>query len=145
MKPIVTWILLANTRNAKVLVHRGPGSGLVPVADKHWSAEEVETARDRAGVGHSIAGPGVSAVEQTDHQRLSSARFARDVMGKLSDGVAANEFERLVLVAGPLMLGLMRKAMDHRLKYALIGEVDKDLSALPIGALESHLADVMAV
>ncbi|MCV3271496.1 host attachment protein [Roseobacter sinensis] len=145
MKPIVTWIVLANAREARVLANRGPGSGLAPVPGQCWTAEDPDPPRDRAGVGHSIAGPAVSAVAQTDPHRRSSALFARKVMCALSGALAAEEFDRLVIVAGPLMLGLMRKAMDHRLKYTLIGEIDKDLSALPIAALATHLGDVMAV
>ena len=145
MKPVVTWIVLANTREVSVLVNRGPGKGLVPLAGKYWEAEDVNTPRDKPGVGHSIAGPAVSAVESTDHKRHSSELFAHEVMRQLSNSLAAKEFDRLVLVSGPMMLGLLRKSMDDHVRKTLVDEIAKDLSALPIRALETHLGEVMAI
>ena len=145
MNPVVTWIVLANTREARVLANRGPGSGLVSLAGRRWTAQEVARLRDKNGAGRSLAAPAISAVVQTDGHRRSGALFARTVMGKLSNSLEAKKLDRLVLVAGPLMLGLMRMAMDPQLKQVLIDEIDRDFSALPVDALETHLGEVMAV
>lgn len=145
MKPVITWIVLANTREASVLENRGASKGLVPLAGKCWEAEDVSVPRDRPGVGHSIAGPAVSAVEQTDRKHQSGAVFASEIARELSHNLADKQFDRLVLVAGPLMLGLMRKALNEQVKKTLIGEIAKDLTALSTDALETHLGEIMAI
>lgn len=145
MKPIITWIVLANARTAKVCENRGPGKGLVALDGKEWHAEEVPEPRDNAGRGHSIAGPGMAAVEQTDPQLQSSIRFVREISDHLLHAYTAGEFERLVLVSGPHMLGLLRGHLDERLLAVTVGEIAKDLSAQPPAALVDHIGEVIAV
>ena len=145
MKPIVTWIVLANARSARVLANSGPGKGLSAVGDQHWQAPEAGTPNDRAGVGHSSAGPGISAVEQTDRQAMNDAEFARDVANHLSTALAAKRFDRLVLVAGPHMLGLLRAHLNESVRASVLGEIPKDLSAQSLSNLETHLGELIAV
>ena len=131
MKPIVNWIFLANARLAKVCENRGPGKGLVALNDKRWQAEAVPERRDKAGRGHSIAGPGKPAVEQADLQLQSDIRFARELSDHLMHAFSAKQFDRLIIVAGPHMLGLLRTHLDARLKAVTVGEIAKDLTAQP--------------
>jgi hypothetical protein len=63
MKPVVTWVVLANARTIRVLAHRGTGKGLAAMAGQMWHAPDVSLPNYRAGVGSSIAGPGVSAIQ----------------------------------------------------------------------------------
>ena len=144
MKPIVTWVLLANTRNASILVNNGPGKGLAPLPNGDWTSEAADDPRDKAGVGHSIAGHGLSAVEQTDPQRLIDERFARRLSRHLSKSLAEKHFNRLIVVAGPHMLGLLRASFDDRSKSALIGEIDKDLTGQPVETVMSHVDQFIA-
>lgn len=145
MKPVVTWIVLANARRAYVVANRGPGKGLAAVEGNLWHAEPASEHADRAGVGHSIAGPGVTAVEQGDSQHYADTKFAKEIVAHLAKALSRQRFDRLVIVAGPHMLGLMRDALTGPLNDVLIAEVSKDLSALPIERLETHLGDVIAV
>ena len=139
MKPVITWVLLANTRSASILVNRGPGKGLASRSEMNWQSGSAPNPRDRAGVGHSIAGHGVAAVEQSDPQRKMDVQFAHDVSRHLSEAIAAKELDRLIVVAGPHMLGLLRASFDDTTKAALIGEIDKDLSEQPVEAVLSHI------
>lgn len=145
MKPIVNWIVLANARTAKVLENRGPGKGLVEKPGKSWQADVVSLPRDEAGRGHSIAGPGMAAVEQTDPKLQSEIRLARTMSGHLLKALDAKEFDRLIVVAGPHMLGLLRAHLDDRLKAVTVGEIAKDLSAQTPAALEDHIGELIAV
>jgi len=145
MKPIVNWIVLANARKAKIFENRGPGKGLVERRGKTWHADTLSEPRDKAGRGHNIAGPGMAAVEQTDPQLQSETRFARDVTEHLLQAFSANEFDRLVIVSGPHMLGLLRANLDDRLRAVTVGEIAKDLLAQPIAILEGHIGEVIAV
>ena len=145
MKPIVTWILLANTPEASVLVNRGPGKGLAVLDGVTFRSEEAADPRDKAGVGHSIAGHSVSAVEQANPQNKVDAEFARKLADLLSGRLGANQFDRLIVVAGPHMLGCLRASFDDALKAALVGEIDKDLSGQSADAVASHIEGIIAV
>ncbi|MGB7242645.1 MAG: host attachment protein [Sulfitobacter sp.] len=145
MKPIVTWVILANARIIRVLSHQGPGKGLAAMADKCWHATEASRPRDKAGMGHSIAGPGVAAVEQTDAKLINDTRFAKEVMAHLSQAYVAKAFDRLILISGPHMLGLMRAEMDAPLHKPLVGEIPKDLSAQSLAQVEAHLGELIAI
>lgn len=145
MKPVVTWVLLANARSAKVVVHRGPGKGLAAVGGQTWDAPETSLPRDKAGVGHSIAGPGVAAVEQTNPQDINDERFAKTVIEHVKTAYTAKRFDRLILIAGPHMLGLLRANLDASLRGVLLGEMPKDLFNQPLNAVETHLGELIAI
>lgn len=145
MKPIVTWVVLANARSATVVAHLGPGNGLTAVSDQTWQAPEVPMPRDKAGVGHSIGGPGVSAVAQTQPKELAESRFAKDIVEGLIEARRGRRFDRLILISGPHMLGLLRANLDASLSAVLVGAIPKDLSAQPLDHVETHLGELIAV
>lgn len=145
MKPIVTWVVLANARVANVFAHMGPGNGLTAVDDQSRHAPDIPMPRDKAGVGHSIGGPGVSAVSQKSLKETADNRFAKVIVDGLSEACRRNRFDRLVLIAGPHMMGLLRANLNAPLSAVLIGEIPKDLSSQPIGDIEAHLGELIAV
>ena len=145
MKAIVNWVVLANARTAEVFENRGPGKGLVEKSDICWHSESPAAPRDKAGRGHNIAGPGIAAVERADPQHQSDIRFAKDISNHLLKAHSDKAFDRLIIVAGPHMLGLLRACMDERLKMATVAEIAKDLSAQPTEAIETHIGEFIAV
>lgn len=145
MKPIITWIVLANSRGARVLANRGPGKGLEELKTHVWEAPPMEQPRDRAGVGHSIAGPGVAGVTERDARLIHDQGFARQIIRRLRKAQAAHDYDRLVLAAGPHMLGLLRQQLDAALKSVLVGEIAKDLTAQPPQAVSDTVGAVIAV
>ncbi|MDW3223852.1 MAG: host attachment protein [Paracoccaceae bacterium] len=145
MKPIVTWVVLANARSVNVFAHRGPGNGLSPVKGQTMIAPDTKARNERAGVGHSIAGPGRAAVAQIDPQEKTDVRFAKTAMEQIRKARIQKRFDRLILIAGPHMLGLLRAELDACLQAVLLGEIPKDLSNQPIEAVEFHLGDLVPI
>ena len=145
MKSIVTWVVLANTRTVSVLVNLGPGKGITPLETCYWKAEAIPEFRDKAGVGHSIAGPSSAAVDDGDLRLEADRRFAKQVAHDLEQAQASNKFDRLIIISGPRMLGLLRASISEQLRAALTGEIAKDLSALPLDVIEKHLGEVIAI
>ncbi|MDA3858084.1 MAG: host attachment protein [Roseovarius sp.] len=144
MKPIVTWVILLTAREAHVVVNTGPGKGLFVLEDKTWSAEPATGYSSEAGIGHSIAGPGVSAVDQGDPQGHADQTFAKEIAEDLEAALARKQFDRLVIASGPHMLGVMRKALTRSVQGVLVAEIPKDLSALPLDSLQTHLDEIIA-
>lgn len=144
MKPIVTWVVIANTRNVSVLVNRGPGTGLELLDGVGWQSAEAEDPRDRAGSSHSIAGHSSDSVEQSDPQQKVDKAFAGQVVQHLGQALSSGLYDRLIVSAGPHMLGLLREHYDTRLRAALIGEVAKDLTDQSTEAVMAHIEDIIA-
>lgn len=145
MKPKITWVIIGNARKIRVLAHQGPGNGLIAVADQQWHAPKITESKDRAGVVHSSAGPGIAAVQQTNSKLVHDTRFAKEAVSHLSAAYLSRKFDRLIVVAGPHMLGLIRENLDAPLRAVLIGEIPKDLSAQSLTDIETHLGELMAV
>jgi len=49
------------------------------------------------------------------------------------------EFDRLVVMAGPGFLGLLREALPDHVRESVAAEVPKDLVHEPLEAVKSHL------
>ncbi|KNG91873.1 host attachment protein [Pseudaestuariivita atlantica] len=145
MKPTRTWILVANARQARILEHSGAGQGVNPVPGRHLKAEEATEYTDKSGTGHSIAGPATNAIDRASTQDLADIAFAKEVCSVLAKAQAEDRYDRLVVFAGPHMLGLLRKVRQTEIADALLKEIDKDLTHLPVDQIETHLEDVILV
>lgn len=145
MKAINTWIVLANAETARFVVNSGPGKGLKAAGRGELHADPPRPYADRAGAVHSRVGPGVSAVEQSDPKELAETEFAEALCDYLQTRFEAHDFDRLIIVAGPHMLGKLRKALPEDVAKAVTAEIDKDLTRIPIKDLPRHLQDVIAV
>lgn len=149
MKPIVTWVLVADGAQAKVFEHLGPGKGLRAVdgmqfAEDRKKASELVT--DRPGRSFSSVGNGRSAMEPTSNPVVERERaFVEMVSAELARHFEAGAFRRLVIAAAPTALGDIRPALTAQLREAVIAELPKDLTGLPTAALTQHLADVLPV
>ena len=82
-----------------------------------------------AGVSHGGAGQshhhGVDGERSTARHELTL--FAKDVAQRIEAGRVNHEFEKLVLVAPPKMLGLLRQALPAPSQALLAAEVSKDI------------------
>ncbi|MEM8800950.1 MAG: host attachment family protein [Pseudomonadota bacterium] len=145
MKPTRTWILVANARQARILEHSGAGQGVHPVPGKHLKAEEATEHSDKPGTGHSIAGPATNAMDRASTQDQADIAFAKQVCTVLMEALAEERYDRLVIFAGPHMLGLLRKVRQIEIEDVILKEIDKDLTNLPVDQIETHLEDVIFV
>lgn len=82
------------------------------------------------------AGFGRSAVEQTDWHALEKANFAGDVADRLKTWALKNRFSELLVCADPKTLGTIRLKYHGEVSRRLVGEIDKDLTSLPVDQVE---------
>lgn len=149
MKKTVTWILIADGTQARVLENTGPGKGLATVKGLDWSIEPLQSQdinSDRPGRGFSSAGSARSAMEpKTDPAQHREAEFVRSVADVLDRKARDGAFDRLVIAAAPLALGNLRKVMSDHVKKTIVAELDKDLTNLPTPNIDKHLDGIIAV
>lgn len=149
MKPVRTWVLVADGARARVLVNEGPGKGLRPVAGHVFEGEHGAThdlVTDRQGRSFSSVGHGRSAIEaRSDPHRDLKVKFALSLVAMLSEGLSAGSYDRLVLVATPVTLGDLRAHLTDQVRARVAGEVALDLTKVPNEDIGPHLKDVLVV
>ncbi len=149
MKPVITWILIADGARARILEHKGPGSGVAAVKGMEFSAEKLKPSdimADKPGRAFSSAGVSRSAIEpKTDPVAKREADFMAMLAGVLNVKHNSAAFARLVLVAAPKALGDLRKALGEPVRKIVHAEIAKDLTKTPNDKIGKHLEEVMLV
>ena len=67
-------------------------------------------------------------MEPTDWHEIAKDRFARDLADILYAQAHRGRYDRLVIVAGPNILGEMRDHLHKEVQNRLIGEIPKTLT-----------------
>lgn len=156
MKSTTTWVLIADGTHGTIVRSKGPGSGLEPVTDLQGvNAADRDLGRDSPGTdpggraGDPPAAPDITQGRHAAEPRLTphdkaEMRFLDDVIGEVATASTAGRFDRLVLVAPPKALGHLRDRMPDAVKSKVVGELDKDLTNVPLPQLSQHLGSVVA-
>jgi protein required for attachment to host cells len=149
MKKTVTWILIADGTQARVVENTGPGKGLATVKGLDWSIPPLQTQdinSDRPGRSFSSVGPGRSAMEpKTDAAQHREAEFVRTVAQAIDTKAREGAYDRLIIAAAPIALGNLRKVMSDHVRKTILAELDKDLTKVPTPQLDKHLDGIIAV
>ena len=146
-----TWILVAHDAGARVFENTGPGKGieLLEAIDHPEGRErDRDIATDRPGRSFrkNSGDPRRAAMSTSEgpHER-AVADFARSLANKLQNCRAQNQYQRLVLVAPPRFLGLLRASLDGPTSQLVVGSLDKDLAMTKEPELVERLGKVIAV
>jgi protein required for attachment to host cells len=148
MKPKTTWILIADTATAHVVASSGKADELTEVEDIRLQGDASpsrELAADRPGRAFDRAGDGRHGMEPpTDPHRVEQERFVREIAAVLGEAAQRQRFDRLVLVAPPRFMGLLRDALPPGVASKVGAELTKGLTRLSIHELPDHLAPVLS-
>ncbi|MEW5422135.1 host attachment protein [Amorphus sp. 3PC139-8] len=87
------------------------------------------------------AGPGRSAVADTDWHELEKERFAHHLAERLHKLVHNHPHTKLILVAAPKVMGDVRPALHKEVAECVIGEISKDLTNHPVAEMEKILKE----
>lgn len=149
MKPVRTWIVVADGAQARFLLNQGPGKGLEAALEEEATEARQPTrdlGSDRPGRVHDRLGPGRHAmVPRVDWHQFEKQKFAREMATILDSAAQRKFFDRLVLVAPPKTLGTLRSALNKNTARMVSGEVAKDLTQVTVGELPDHLGKVIVV
>ncbi|QIE47054.1 host attachment protein [Pseudohalocynthiibacter aestuariivivens] len=98
-------------------------------SDKEQSANRPGRMPD-TGVGQR------SALDDTDWHELAKDRFAKDLADKLYSEAHKGAFDRLVLVAAPHVLGVLRDELHAEVLAKLVMDIPKTLTNHPVDEIE---------
>jgi protein required for attachment to host cells len=88
------------------------------------------------GVSHQSVGNRRSSVEQTDWHDQAERSFLHELAKRLDNALSRGEAKRLILVASPRALGMIREAYTASIRDALAQEIAKDLVKSPVHEIE---------
>ncbi|MDX3911083.1 MAG: host attachment family protein [Sphingobium sp.] len=137
-------IVVADGR--KMLFFRNEGDAEYPNLVVEYGEENPNPAdrdqkTDAQGQRPSSATPGQESTSETDYHKQAEDLFAAHAAEELKVRALRNDFEELIIVAAPKVLGEMRKHYHKEVSSRLKGEVAKDLTGHPPDQIETILKD----
>jgi protein required for attachment to host cells len=137
------WVVVCDGRKALIL--ENIGDEMFPNLRTRESHQQdnpktSEQGADRPGRVHESMGASRSGVEQTDWHDQAEQDFLTALAKRMDAAVQSGEPERLIVIAPPRALGVLRNAYSAALRKALAGEIDKDYTHLPVYEIEQRLA-----
>jgi protein required for attachment to host cells len=124
------WVFVGDGRKALLLRNEGDPDLLnlrrieVREDDNPPSREQGTDGPGRSGVN---IGPR-SAIDTTDWHALEEERFAASVAERLNRAAEEDQFDRIVIVAPPKVLGELRPEFSKKMQGKILAEIDKDLT-----------------
>jgi protein required for attachment to host cells len=136
------WVMVAD--GEKALFLRNAGDNKYPNLEVVQEMQQDNPPTREQGSdspGRYNDGPSVhrSAVEDTDWHRIGKERFADEIAARLYKLAHSGEFNEIVLVAPPMLLGTMRKKLHKEVGDKVTAEVPKTLTNHAIFEIEALL------
>jgi protein required for attachment to host cells len=166
-KAPTVWVLVADGKQASIYqlgkaekVIPLPGNAKHPhyetsaalelseVAGMHWqaqSAEEYQVGRNATGmVFESAGGARHMSAPHVDVRREVKEHFATMVAGEVNSARAKKSFDQIIVIAPPLILGVLREHFDKDTRNAIKAELQKELVNLSPSELMPHLQKALS-
>lgn len=142
-----TWILVANSTNARIFTAETPSSSIVEVEAYTHSNSRLHDRELTLDLPGKIKNPGGSsghAFEQrTDPKQHEARVFARELAEYLEESHDGDEFRQLLLIAEPSFLGLLREELTDAVKHTVNFELDKNLVKADANEIRRHLPEYL--
>ena len=136
------WVVVADQSKARIFTVADPHGELLDVGElEHPEARDREQTMtsDRPGRGFDSQGQGNHAMGSTDAPgKQGTLRFVKQVADHVQTAHNEGRCNRLLLVAGPPLLGLLRDNLKT-LSGLKISEIDKNLGQYDAREIRKHL------
>jgi protein required for attachment to host cells len=137
-----TWILLADAASARLYVSgERPGDWTLLRQLEHAESRmrPSELLSDKPGRVKQSTGSRAALEPPTPRKKVEAERFARELAQVLDEGVVSGGCERLVLVAPPAFLGVLRDKLPPRVAARVSDVIEKDYLHLDQPTLKKRL------
>lgn len=144
-----TWILVAHRSGARLFENRGPRKGLDSLRQIENPAGKLknhEINSDKPGRSFDRGGRGRHAyATEQDPTTHVAEHFAKQLAALLDEGRNEQRYNRLVLVAEPRFLGILRGSLSDATAALVSATIDKDLGGTEPRDLPRYLEEVVYV
>jgi len=149
MKPVRTWVLVADGARAKIFINSGPGKGLDEMEGNVFEnplPPSRDIGSDKPGRSFNSTGNIRHAIEPgSDPHRERKREFLGHVAHYLDKARLRGDFDRLIIVAPPTALGDLRSEMGVKLRNIVAGEIAHDLVEHPKSDVGKHVEKFLAI
>jgi protein required for attachment to host cells len=143
------WILVANQSEARIYsCERVTGNLMLidKLVNEEGSSHPRDLTSDAPGRAFDSFGPGRHSMEPStgvkeEHRR----RFVKEMVERLQAGLVKSGFDKLVLLAAPAVLGVIRKTLTADLANTVIKEIPKDVIGQDVDKISQQLTRAFAL
>lgn len=140
-----TWIAVFDRKKAHIFYKTADDLELIAEAVPDFEEKGLDISNDDIGRTsapfNSSQRSGVDPREgQIHHEEV---HFARSISRWLENANNHEAFDRLVIVAAPRMLGLVRADLSEHVKSKLANEMAKDVTNMSIPEIKRHLSNIV--
>ncbi|WP_297769816.1 host attachment family protein [uncultured Roseovarius sp.] len=137
-----TWVLIAD--GEKALFLRNSVDAISPALDvvrknEQENPSDYDQSANRPGRKQDTGVGQSSAMDDTDWHELAKERFAHELADTLYKYAHRGDFQRIVLVAAPHVLGDLRQHLHKEVQDKVVAEIPNDLANHPLDAVEKLL------
>lgn len=135
-------VLVADGRKMLFLRNHGDQNQIdlrTEAHDQREDRKDHDIKTDAAGASNQSFGYGRPAMDETDFHQQEEDRWAKDAAEELRKRALANDFEALVLIAPPKILGVLRKELHKEVERRIILTLNKEMTDRPIPDIEELL------
>lgn len=146
----IVWILVCDSARGRLFETRGDGASwdlLEVLAHSESRSKASELSSDHAGQSSS-QGPSVhhnALAPSSSPKDVEKGHFGHALVTMLDRAMRAKTFDRLVLVAPPHFLGMLKNELTPELRKHLVATVDKDLTHVDAPALTERLRETVRI
>ncbi len=137
------WMLVANQAEARIYsTDRVPGHLMLVETMTHaeGAAHARDLTSDAPGRVHDRTGSSRHSMEpDTGVKEEGRRRFVKRMVERLESARLRGDFERLVLLAAPAVLGVIRKTLSGELAKAVVKEIPKDVIGQDLEKIQAQL------
>ena len=137
------WILVANQAEARIYsAERIPGDLVLidTLTHEEGAAHARDLTTDAPGRVHDRMGSARHSMEpDTGVKEEGRRRFVKEMVDQLKAAYLRGDFTRLVLLAAPGVLGVIRKTLGSELTTAVIKEIPKDVIGQDLNKIRAQL------
>ena len=139
----ITWVLVAESSRAKFYTAKNriaPITEIEALAHPEGRLHEGDLVSDSAGSDGGSVGQGRHIMnDKTSAKEHEASGFAKVLATRLDSARNKGEFNKLVLVAPPAFLGLLRDNLSKEVMAMVSHQVDKNLVQKPSEAVREYL------
>jgi protein required for attachment to host cells len=140
-----TWVLVADKTRARFFVAESPIGTIEEIetlAHPESRLHETDLTSDLPGRAFDSGGQGRHAMGSMVGPKQQEAHvFAKQIGDRLDAARAKGSFARLVIVAPPAFLGLIREHLNGQTSKLVTSEIAKNLARMPPAEIRGHLPE----
>jgi protein required for attachment to host cells len=143
------WVAVADSARARLFATRnalGPLEELETLVNPEARIPQRELVSDAPGRSfRSVGRQRASMSSEVNAKQQDTLAFARQIAERLNEARVRGEYHKLVLVAAPAFLGVLREQLDKHVLELVCSTLDKDLTQLRADELRARLPQRLGV